>query len=146
MILAQRRLRLLRHRVGPLSLADRLEASGKVVLNAGPPDSVAYFGWFNGAEKEYSPTQAGNFVGVKIGAPTKIGHYFLPAYATTLPKGHKFVNDGQHPPNINVERSQGPKFVPQTVPLLEAGLRPRGQRRQRSHRSDPGQRNRHPPS
>jgi hypothetical protein len=102
-------------RVGPFSLEDRLEASGKIVLNAGPPDSVAYFGWFNGTQKEFSPTQAGNFVGVKIGAPTKVGHYFLPAYATALPKGHKIVKDGQHAPNINVERSQGPKFVPQTV-------------------------------
>jgi hypothetical protein len=102
-------------RVGPLSLADRLEASGKVVLTAGPPDSVMYLGWFNGSEKEYAPTQAGHFVGVKIGAPTKVGHYFLPAYATALPRGHKIVPDGQHPPNVSVERKEGPRFVPQKV-------------------------------
>jgi hypothetical protein len=100
-------------RVGPLSFADRLEASGKVVLNAGPPDSVVYLGWFNSADQENAPTQAGHFVGVKLGAPTKVGHYFLPAYATALPKGHKIVRDGQHPPNVSIARGQGPKFVPQ---------------------------------
>jgi len=71
-------------RVGPLSLADRLEASGKVVLAAGPPDSGMYLGWFNSAHKENSPHQAGDFLGVRIGGPTRVGHYFAPAYATSL--------------------------------------------------------------
>ena len=70
-------------RVGPLTLADRLEASGKVMLAAGPPDSGMYLGWFHSAHKENSPHQAGDFVGVRIGGPTRIGHYFVPAYATT---------------------------------------------------------------
>jgi len=38
-------------RVGPLSMNDRLEASGKVMLDVAPPDSGMYFGWFNSAEK-----------------------------------------------------------------------------------------------
>src|SRR6185312_7119492 len=90
-------------RVGPLSLDHRLEASGKVVLNVGPPDSGIYFGWFNGAEKKFSPTQAGNFVGVKVGGPTKVGHYFLPAYATARPRGSKMERQGQHPANVSVD-------------------------------------------
>jgi hypothetical protein len=102
-------------RVGPLSLADRLEASGKVVLTVGGQDSVAYLGWFNSADKENAPTQAGHFVGVKIGGPTKVGHYFLPAYATALPSGDKVERDGQHPANVSVERGTGPVFVPQKV-------------------------------
>lgn len=113
-------------RVGTLSLNDRLEASGKIVLNAGPPDSVAYFGWFNSAEKVNAPTQAGQFVGIKIGAPTKIGHCALPAYAVALPRDHKIVNDGQHPPNINVEKSQGPRFVPQQVTAWKLVYDPAG--------------------
>ena len=50
-------------RAGPLSLGDRLEASGKVTLGVGPPDSGMYLGWFNSAHKENAPTQTGNFVG-----------------------------------------------------------------------------------
>jgi hypothetical protein len=102
-------------RVGPLSLADRLEASGKVVLRVGSQDSGMYFGWFNGADRENSPNQAGNFVGVKVGGPTKVGHYFLPAYATALPAGAKVETSGQHPANVSVERGTGPVFVPKKV-------------------------------
>src|SRR5262249_54437268 len=36
-------------KVGPLSLDDRLEASGKVVLKVGAPDSDVFLGWFNSA-------------------------------------------------------------------------------------------------
>ena len=102
-------------RVGPLSLKDRLEASGKVVLNVGPPDSGIYFGWFNGTEKEFSPTQAGNFVGVKIGGPTKVGHYFLPAYATTKTTPIERVGVRQHAATVSVDKGTGPVFVPQKV-------------------------------
>ena len=101
-------------RVGPLSLEDRLEASGKVILTAAPPDSGVYIGWFNSDEKDLSPPQAGSFLGVKIGGPTRVGHYFLPAYATaqtTKPDR----GDKQHPPSISVERGEGPVLVPQKV-------------------------------
>lgn len=103
-------------RVGPLSLTDRLEASGKVVLSVGQQDSVAYFGWFNSSDKENSPIQAGQFVGAKIGGTTKVGHYFLPAYATAQPKGGaKLDPSGQHRATVAVEGKQGPVFVPQKV-------------------------------
>jgi hypothetical protein len=69
-------------RVGPLSLDDRLEASGKVVLQVGAPDSDMYIGWFNGANKEKPPAAAGHFVGVHVGGPTRVGHYFHPVYTT----------------------------------------------------------------
>lgn len=69
-------------RVGPLSLDDRLEASGKVVLKVGAPDSDMYLGWFSSSAKS-SPSQAGDFLGVHVGGPTRIGHYFQPAFATS---------------------------------------------------------------
>jgi len=69
-------------RVGPLTLDDRLEASGKVVLKVGAPDSDMYIGWFSGAGKEDPPAESGNFVGVHVGGPTRVGHYFLPKFAT----------------------------------------------------------------
>ncbi len=69
-------------RVGPLSLDDRLEASGKVVLRSGAPDSDMFLGWFNSANKETSPVQAGHFLGVHVGGPTRVGHYFHPSLAT----------------------------------------------------------------
>ncbi len=101
-------------RVGPLSLEDRLEASGKVILTAAPPDSGMYIGFFNSAEKELSPQQVGSFLGVKIGGPTRVGHYFVPAYAPALTKKPE-RGDKQHPPNISIEKGEGPVLVPQKV-------------------------------
>jgi hypothetical protein len=74
-----------------------------------------YLGWFDGTEKENSPPQAGNFVGVKIGGPTRVGHYFLPAYATRQAQIANVDTTRQHPPNISVERGSGPVLVPQKV-------------------------------
>lgn len=76
-------------KVGPLSLDDRLEASGRVVLQVGAPDADMYLGWFNGKEKEKGPTEAGHFLGVHVGGPTRVGHYFHPAFVTA--KGTKGV-------------------------------------------------------
>jgi len=70
-------------RIGPLTLEDRLEARGKVVLKVGAPDSDVYLGWFRSANREKPPTTAGDFLGVHIGGPTRVGHYFQPALATT---------------------------------------------------------------
>jgi hypothetical protein len=74
-------------KVGPLSLDDRLEASGKVVLKSGAPDSDMFLGWFNSAEKDKPPTEAGHFLGVHVGGPTRVGHYFHPSLTTA--KGTK---------------------------------------------------------
>jgi hypothetical protein len=68
-------------RVGPLSLQDRIEASGKVVLLVGAPDSDMNLGWFSSKAKD-DPSTGGNFVGVHIGGPTRVGHYFAPWLAT----------------------------------------------------------------
>jgi hypothetical protein len=102
-------------KVGPLTLDDRLEASGKVVLNVGMPDSGMYLGWFNSASKEFAPAQAGNFVGAHVGGPTKAGHYLLPAYATTKITPIERVGVRQHPANVGVERGTGPVVAPQKV-------------------------------
>jgi hypothetical protein len=69
-------------KVGPLSTDDRLEARGKVVLKTGAPDSDMYLGWFNSANKDKSPVEAGQFLGVHVGGPTRVGHYFHPSLAT----------------------------------------------------------------
>jgi hypothetical protein len=69
-------------RVGPLTLDDRLEARGKVILQTGAPDSDVFLGWFNSANKDEPPTQAGHFLGVHIGGPTRVGHYIQPSFTT----------------------------------------------------------------
>ena len=124
-------------KVGPLSLADRLEASGKVMLAVGPPDSGMYLGWFHSAHKENAPQQAGDFVGVRIGGATRIGHYFAPAYATALrPVSDRATGDlrsagrrgrepaaqrvegsvrREHPARVSVESREGPVLVPRQV-------------------------------
>jgi hypothetical protein len=78
-------------RVGPLSLDQRLEASGKVVLVAGAPDADMALGWFR-ASNDDPPANRTNFVGVQVGGPTRVGHYFAPAFANG-PQPHRL----QHP-------------------------------------------------
>jgi hypothetical protein len=86
-------------RVGPLTFADRLEARGRVVLTVGAPDSDAAFGWFSSESKDAFPTKTGPFIGVKIGGPTRVGHYFSPGYVT----------------------GRGTKGSPKTAPVLVPG-------------------------
>ena len=69
-------------RVGPLNLEQRLEARGKVKLVTAGPDSDMHIGWFNSTGKDTSPDVAGNFLGVHVGGPTRIGHYFIPTFTT----------------------------------------------------------------
>ena len=71
-------------RVGPLTLDQRLEASGKVVLLVGAPDSDVYLGWFASDGRDDPAKEAGNFVGVHIGGPTRVGHYFSPRLSTAI--------------------------------------------------------------
>jgi hypothetical protein len=101
-------------RTEALSMDTPLEASGKIILEVGPPDSGMFFGWFNSDEKEYSPLQAGQFIGVKVGGPTRVGHYFTPAYATKQ-TSRPAQGDKQHAKTIDVERGQGPVLTPQKV-------------------------------
>jgi hypothetical protein len=66
----------------PLSLNDRLEAHGKVLMTVGGPDADMCFGWFGNAG-EVSPNHAGDFLGIKVGGPTRVGHYFLPVFTAS---------------------------------------------------------------
>jgi hypothetical protein len=68
--------------VGPLDLHQRLEARGKVILVTAGPDSDIYLGWFNHAARDKDPAEVGHFVGLHVGGPTRIGHYFIPAFTT----------------------------------------------------------------
>jgi hypothetical protein len=70
-------------RTGPLSLDDRLEASGRVVLQSGAPDSDMFMGWFNSSNKKTPPSESGHFLGVHVGGPTRVGHYFHPSVTTS---------------------------------------------------------------
>ena len=101
--------------VGPLGLTNRLEARGKVVLRAAPPDSGLYFGWFNSAPKQNSPAQVGGFIGAKIGGPTRVGHYFVPAYAVSSNAKTKAAAPREHLKRAGVEARQGPVLVPDKV-------------------------------
>ncbi len=74
-------------RVGPLDLNQRLEARGKVRLVTAGPDSDVRLGWFNSSAKEKGVGDKENFLGVFVGGPTRVGHYFIPAFATA--KGGK---------------------------------------------------------
>ena len=64
-------------RVGPLNLDRRLEARGKVKLVTAGPDSDMSLGWFNSTAREKGGGSDENFVGIHVGGPTRIGHYFI---------------------------------------------------------------------
>lgn len=67
-------------RVGPLNLEQRMEARGKVRMVTAGPDSDILLGWFSSAhDKEAADNR--NFVGIHVGGPTRIGHYFIPRFA-----------------------------------------------------------------
>ncbi len=76
-------------RVGPLNLERRLEASGKVKLVTAGPDSDIFLGWFNSDARDNSAGVAKNFVGIHVGGPTRVGHYFIPVLLTA--RGQKNV-------------------------------------------------------
>jgi hypothetical protein len=69
-------------RVAPLNLEGRLEARGKVKLVTAGPDSDVSLGWFNSSARDKGTGDNENFVGIHVGGPTRIGHYFIPAFAT----------------------------------------------------------------
>lgn len=70
-------------KVGPLSFDDRLEARGKVCMVVGGPDADMCFGWFHSDGVGAAPNKAGNFLGIKVGGPTRVGHYFLPTFTVS---------------------------------------------------------------
>jgi hypothetical protein len=76
-------------RVGPLDLGRRLVASGKVKLVTAGPDSDMSIGWFQSASKQRGEGDAANFVGVHVGGPTRIGHYFNPQLVTAKGTNNK---------------------------------------------------------
>jgi hypothetical protein len=64
--------------VNPLSMDDALHASGKVAMTLGSADSGVLIGWYNSSTPIGIPPA--NFIGVFIEGPSRIGHYFRPAF------------------------------------------------------------------
>jgi hypothetical protein len=83
-------------KVGRLSLAHELFASGRISFNGAGSDSGVYLGWFNSSSKtnkaisDHDQPQA-NFLAVLLEGPSEVGHYFRPAYATL--KGEGMLKD-----------------------------------------------------
>lgn len=77
-------------RLGPLSLEDELHASGRLVFMGAGSDSGVYLGWFDAASKrrEEEAARRGrqetqrNLLAILIEGPSRVGHYFRPAYRT----------------------------------------------------------------
>ena len=67
--------------VGRLSLDTELVASGTVCLRGAASDSGILVGWFNSLTAIGAPPA--NFLGILIEGPSRIGHYFRPAYGTS---------------------------------------------------------------
>ncbi len=67
--------------VGRLSLREPLRASGRIVMRAAGVDSALLLGWFNSLTAIGAPPA--NFLGVLIEGPSRVGHYFRPACASS---------------------------------------------------------------
>lgn len=68
--------------IEPVSLDQPLEASGKIALQGAGPEGEMYVGWFNSADAETPPALGRNFLGLRVGWVTTLGHGLTPAYAT----------------------------------------------------------------
>jgi hypothetical protein len=93
-------------RIAPVTLQDRLEAHGRVILEVGAPDSGVMLGWFSSATKDTNdkdPLEGRSFVGVRLEGPTRIGHYFLPI--CHIKEGH----------------TKSDRATPKTGPILTPG-------------------------
>ncbi|MDB6121081.1 MAG: hypothetical protein JWQ71_74 [Pedosphaera sp.] len=85
-------------KVGPLTLRDELFASGKLVFTGAGSDSGVYLGWFDSSSKTnktkpdyHEPPK--NILGISIGGPSRIGHYFVPGYRNSAGEG-RFAESG----------------------------------------------------
>ena len=71
-------------KIEPVTFDQRIEARGKVNMLVGGPDADMAFGWFHLKHGETdSPNQVGDFLGIKVGGPTRIGHMFVPAFTAS---------------------------------------------------------------
>jgi hypothetical protein len=78
--------------VGPLSLDDELFASGTIAFMGAGSDSGTCIGWFDSASKKANNKADGrepqpNTLGIMIEGPSRIGHYFRPAYGAADGEG-----------------------------------------------------------
>ena len=72
-------------KVGPLTLDDELFASGTVAFTAQGSDSDIWLGWFDSTSKKNrltveSKAPPTDLLGIAVGGPSRIGHYFVPGY------------------------------------------------------------------
>ena len=89
-------------RVGPLTLADELAASGKIVFLQGASDAGVHIGWFragNDPAADYTPHE--NVLGILLEGPSRVGHFFSPTYRSAAGEG---------------QRADGPKILPDGKP------------------------------
>jgi hypothetical protein len=85
-------------RVGPLTLNDELFAGGRIAFTAAGSDSGVHIGWFDSASKKTEDGRKDrkpprNMLSAFLEGPSRIGHYFRPAYSTSTGQLH-LANEG----------------------------------------------------
>ncbi|HWB03303.1 MAG TPA: hypothetical protein VG796_09785 [Verrucomicrobiales bacterium] len=76
----------------PLTLQDELTASGRLAFTAAGSDSSVYLGWFDSQAKQNKTTpehleDQKNILAINIEGPSRVGHYFRPAYRNAAGEG-----------------------------------------------------------
>jgi hypothetical protein len=79
-------------RTKPLTLDDELFASGTIAFSAQGSDSDIWFGWFDSTSKKNrltveSKAPPTDLLGIALGGPSRIGHYFHPGYRDSKGQG-----------------------------------------------------------
>ncbi|MEX2285929.1 MAG: hypothetical protein WD648_02495 [Planctomycetaceae bacterium] len=82
----------------PLTLDDELQASGRLAFLQAGSDSGICLGWFNASAKREKNTpehedRQRSYVAVMIEGPSRVGHYFRPAYSTATGAGGAPMSD-----------------------------------------------------
>ena len=78
--------------VGPFTLQDELRASGTIAFTGAGSDSGVFLGWFNSAAKQNKTTPdhkepPKHVLAIAIEGPSRVGHYFRPAYYNRTGRG-----------------------------------------------------------
>jgi hypothetical protein len=99
-------------KVGPLTLDGELRASGRLVFLGAGSDSGVHIGWFNSRTPFGTPGRS--TVSAYLEGPSRIGHYFRPAFcdaaghATIVKEGPVIKPDGRaHEWSIDYDPARG---------------------------------------
>lgn len=87
--------------VGGLTMDDQLYAAGRVAMTRAGADSAVLIGWFD--SRTFVGAPPASFLGVMVEGPSRVGHYFRPAYSNREGGGQRRASDASVRPLVRVD-------------------------------------------